>query len=459
MNKYIFKIILLLVTNLVNIHLFAQVTAVIQPATNCTNNGSIKLSAINSTTFSYNWSYEDKVGILSQNFANTATIQNLAEGKYCVTVLDINCCIAKHCFQVKDESQIPVPLAWEIVPATSCTKEDGKLNALFDGTNPTGITLECFWFRNLNWVSVAKSDAFTPIQWSNLAVGDYKVVVTNASGCTGEREFKITAPDEIKVSTDGLSPCKGQKNGSIKVNVTPQNNVNYDISILGPNGQPFIAKNTYSATYNNVGAGNYTITVHKAGNPDFCTKILQYELKEDVFSASDIIATVKHPCKFRTNGRITMDYSKFGVPYTVKWELPVPVSKQSWHSPWDLSAGIYTVNVTNQCGKKVTKNFELIEIDNKVSLNAVLNSDCTSDIVANSTTSLNLPIKYAFDKEMFGTVSDNKVKNVKGSGGTVNVKATDSNGCIVNQSLLVETPYYTFNGLAACAGSTGLLNI
>ncbi len=376
-------------------------------------NGAItsKISGKGIPPYTFKWS----------NGATQANISNLNAGTYCVTVTDFTCCSASTCIEVKDESQIPVPLIWEINAASSCSKDDGKLNALFTGSNPAGLTFECFWFRNLNWVSVGKSGPAAPIQWANLAIGDYKIVVTNTSGCTGEQGFKITAPDEIKVSTDGLSPCKGQKNGSIKVNVTPQSNVSYDISIFGPNGQPFIVKNTYSAIYNNIGIGNYTITVHKAGNPDFCTKILQYELKEDVFSASDITATVKNNCNSGDSyGKISLDPYKFGADYKVLWSF----NKSTSINQINLASCKYTVEVTNQCGKKATQTFEVKNVGN-LTVTQKKDITCGSTLTATLPNG-NEPIDYLWSSG--GTTQS--ISNVGSGRHFVTVK--DAAGCTFN---------------------------
>jgi hypothetical protein len=353
--------------------------------------------------------------------------------------------------------QLFAPIIWEIVPASDCSTPNGKIKVIPTGS-AAGLTFEWFWFKGGTWELIG--NGINPAALQSLQSGEYKVVTTNTLGCRGEEKLSVTSPNDITVKFTALRPCIGLSNGSLTIDVTSKNTNGYDIVVSGGTLNSSVkVLGKASSTISNLGIGKYYVFIQKAGvTNDPCARIFEYDLNVSNFTSSDITATVNHPCKFRTNGRITLDNSKFGVPHTIKWETPIPVSKQSWNNPGDLSTGIYTVDVTNQCGQKAIKSFELIEIDHKVSLNAVLNSDCTSDIVASST-SINLPIKYSFDNVSLGIVSDNKVKNIKGSGGTISVKATDSNGCIANQSLLVETPYYTLGGLAACAGATGLLGI
>ena len=196
MNKNILKILLLCVTNLTCTSIYAQVTATILPVTNCKNNGSISLSGVNSSTFSYNWSYKNSSNVVVQNFASTANLQNLAIGTYCVTVLDANCCAAKKCFEVKDESkQLTFNTISSTTPASSCGVADGTITLTQITANGVApYTYE--WFKVGITGNTSIGTGQNPAILKNLLQGVYYVVAKDANGCKGSSpDFFVLAPN------------------------------------------------------------------------------------------------------------------------------------------------------------------------------------------------------------------------------------------------------------------------
>ena len=354
---------------------------------------------------------------------------------------------------------IQVPLTFGLLGPSSCDKNDAQVLGVVANGNITGLTFEWFWLKSAsNWESIGVG--INPIALKTLYSGQYKVVATNVAGCKGEKLFKIWATNDIKPVFSATEPCQGLKNGALTISIPFQNPAGYDITWTGIGlSAPVSVIGKTSSTINNLGIGKYYAYVRNTGVVnDACARVFEYELKASSFNYTDITAKVKHPCKFKTNGQIVLDYQKFGTPYTIKWSSPIAANTQGSITQFGLGATIYTVEVTNHCGQTATQSFDLKEIDNKMTLEAVTNSDCTSDIVATIPTSLNLPIKYFFDELALGTVVGNKLTNLKGSG-IFNVKATDSNGCIANQSIDFHAPYYSIGTRGACKGATGGLTL
>jgi hypothetical protein len=415
------KIISLIILYITYFTSYSQITGNIVNIKDCNSKGSISTGIKGGTPpYFFLWS----------NGATTANLKDIAAGKYCLTVTDDFCCQASTCFGVKNETLLSVPLIWEIVPATSCAVADGKVNALFTGSNPAGLNFEWFWLRNLQYVSLGQNGAPpTSMQQTNLATGNYKVVLTDASGCTGEEHFKITAPDEIKAVIDGVSPCKGSKNGSIKVDIEYPI-ANYDIIITGPSSQQHIAKGTSGTIYTNLEQGYYTILIQKSGNPDFCTKMLSYELKEDVFLASDIKATVINNCSWgESKGKISLNDYKFGTDYKVLWSF----NNSTNINQTNLANGKYTVNVTNQCGKQAQQTFEVKEVGNLI-VTQTKSLTCGSTLTATLPNGVE-PITYIWNS---GEITQT-INNI--GSGRYNVQAEDAGGCKSSSgAILPEDP-------------------
>lgn len=350
--------------------------------------------------------------------------------------------------------ELIVPLNASIVPASSCSVADGKIQpSLPAGVTTVGLTFEWFWYFNGTWETIGKG--INTLILNTLKSGEYKVVVTNTSGCKGEKKFSVSSPNDIMVKFSELAPCIGSSNGSLTVDVTPKNVNGYDIYWAGPGIIPVtspVVTGKTSSTINNLAPGKYQVFVSKTGTPlDGCARVFEYDLKISNFTNSDITAIVKNPCQSKINSIIKLDYSKFGVPYTIKWDLPVPVSKQGSHTIWDLGTGIYTVNVTNHCGQKATKSFELKEVG--IATIKVETKDCKSDLSVDFPNA-NQPVKYSW---AYGQLSyDAVIKDIKTN--TAKVEVTDANGC-KSTSSIDEVPWYEFVKKDACAGATGQLSI
>lgn len=98
---------------------------------------------------------------------------------------------------------------------------------------------------------------------TNVPAGLYQLIVTDASGCTGMKEFTVNEPDAIDINT-GSSPAScGANNGQIVAGAVGGNpGYNYRIGTT---------TNT-TGVFNNLAAGNYTIIVTDASN---CSSSIQ----------------------------------------------------------------------------------------------------------------------------------------------------------------------------------------
>jgi hypothetical protein len=96
--------------------------------------------------------------------------------------------------------------------------------------------------------------------FSNLAAGTYTITARNSNGCSGSAQFTIGSNNPctgvtITVTATVTNATTGQSNGSIVATATGGTGFTYSI-----NGGAFQA----TGTFNNLAAGNYTITARTA---------------------------------------------------------------------------------------------------------------------------------------------------------------------------------------------------
>jgi hypothetical protein len=143
----------------------------------------------------------------------------------------------------------PIVLTASVGPAT-LGQSDGTINATASGgVGAITYSIDGNTFQN--------SGVF-----ANLAVGAYTIVARTTNGCTASLRVNVTASNPcqgvtITVTTTTTATSGGQANGSITASATG-GSAPYTYSRDG--GVSFQS----SATFSNLAAGNYTITVRDA---------------------------------------------------------------------------------------------------------------------------------------------------------------------------------------------------
>lgn len=129
---------------------------------------------------------------------------------------------------------------------TTPTSADGTISATATGT--AGFTY------SINNGSFQASGSFT-----GLAAGTYTITAKSSSGCTGTKQFILTAPNVcagITIAVTGTpastsTPCVTPANGSLTASATGSTGFTYSI-----NGTAFQS----SGNFTGLAAGNYTVT-------------------------------------------------------------------------------------------------------------------------------------------------------------------------------------------------------
>ena len=320
-----------------------------------------------------------------------------------------------------------------------------------------------------------------------LTAGVYKVVVTDASGCTISTTYTITEPSELLIADATVSTaiaCFGD-NETIKVNVTQGSTAPYIYSVSGSATETSAA--TTATTYSfSVPVGTYTVKVTDANG---CEKSLDPITLTQSAAALAVSGVVKPyiggfqvSCNGASDGEIdtTVTGGTIGSGYTYAWSVTgggTDISASTSADQLDLKAGTYTVVVTDANGCDQTDSYTLTQPDalsldsSQVDFNG-FNVSCFGALNGeiDLTVTGGTPV-YTYEwSSSDGTGYDPTSQDQTDlSSGTYIVKVTDSNNCEISGTFVVAEPpplvltatLSDFNGfnISCNAGNDGIIDI
>jgi hypothetical protein len=371
------------------------------------SNGTATVSVSGGTSaYTYAW---------SPSGGTAATATGLSAGTYTVTVTDANACIATQSFTI---TQPPV-LA--VTPASQTNV------SCFGGSNGSAT------------VSVSGGTSAYTYAWSpsggtaatasGLSAGTYTVTVTDANSCTTTQSFTITQPAALSVtpSSQTNESCFGGSNGAAAIN-TPTGGAGgytYDWSPGTPTGD-----GTTSVT--GLIAGTYTVTVTDANG---CTAIQSFTVTQPSALVTTPASQTNVSCFGGSNGSATVSVTGGTSGYTYSWAP----SGGTAATATGLSAGIYSVTVTDANGCIVTRNFTITQPTALIATAAAqTNVSCNGGSNASATVNVSGGAggyTYAWSP------SGGTAATATGlSAGTYTVTVTDANGCTTTQGFTITQP-------------------
>jgi gliding motility-associated-like protein len=317
-------------TNQQNVNCFGQST------------GSVEAVASGgSGTYSYLWS----------NSNNTSILSNVPAGKYYVTVSDGNNCTKVDSVVITQNPKYLITL--EVIQNVRCFGDSlGSIAISING----GIAPFSFQWTNLNTGGNygSNEDVY------NVPIGTYRVVVADAFGCLDSADYTITGPPTpLTVGAQGFNVnCHGGSDGSITTQVsggTPP----YQFVWSNLSTQPSI---------NGLSANAYQLTVSDANN---CTSVTLINITQPLpYSVKDSITHVT--CNGGNNGAIyltTVSGNNGG--YEFVWSNGDTARNQA-----NLSAGKYTLTITDNRGCTFVNTYEVLEPSPILSAVAGNNPNC-----------------------------------------------------------------------------------
>lgn len=257
---------------------------------------------------------------------------NLAAGPYIVTVTDANGC-----------TTAPVANIVITAPPALSVELTGKTDVKCMGT-PTGSAsinvMGGTGNKSYCWVLMPGSNCVNPQVQNptNLMAGMYKLVVTDANGCTNNQIQNIivnppTGGQLVITNSTTPSLCFDTPSGAIDLTVTGGWNTAYTYAwsggLMGPDPSP-VPPGTYTVTVTDAGQCTSTQAVTVTGS----TAITESKVVQDA------------TCFGENNGGINLNLAGGNPPYNVVWTN----TSLTGDSIGNLSPGNYQPMVTDNAG-------------------------------------------------------------------------------------------------------------
>ena len=254
--------------------------------------------------YSYVWS----------NGATTSSISNLSSGLYSITITDSGLCQAVSSVQIYEPALLQGTL--NVTPITCNGLNNGLISAaVLGGTQP----------YTYSW----SNGAFTQ-SISGLSPGSYSLTITDAKGCTDERNSNLTEPTSLGVTvTSNDVPCFGTFTGMANASVSG-----------GTAPYSYLWSNGWQASSQlNVGVGSYSVTVTDANN---CTITGQTTISGPLAALSVIGTATEANCFGCATGSVTTTITGGTTPYTYLWN-----NGSTTQHLTNITAGTYSLTVTD----------------------------------------------------------------------------------------------------------------
>ncbi|WP_189342881.1 VWA domain-containing protein, partial [Ulvibacter litoralis] len=385
-------------------------------ANETTGSATVSASSIANpaATFTFTWSTGDVVPGVT-----TSTLNNLGAGVYTVSVtIDGTVCLP-----VEQSVTITEPASALNVTATS-TDESGP--ATGDGTataNASGGTPP----YSYSW-----SPGGETLQTiTGLSAGVYTVTVTDANGCFASASTTVnpgTCLDLAATASATPVSCNGDSDGTATVGVTGGSGTHTYLWSPG---------NQTTQTITGLSAGIYTVTV--TDQVTLCTVQSTTTVNEPgVLSPG--IAVTNVSCFGNDTGSLDLTVTGGTAPYTFLWSP----NGETTEDLFDLSAGTYSVTITDANGCTVTDSATVQQPASGLSLTSTI-----TDVLCNGVDSGAIditvlggtpPYSYSWSN---GETTEDLVNVVAGS---YTVIVTDANGCTLTESnLVIEEPTNEIN--------------
>lgn len=255
--------------------------------------------------FTYNWS----TGAVSQS------IDSLPPGTYSITVKDAKGSEVKLTGEVAEPT--PIVVSSTIAQPTCEKNTPGSIDLSVSG-GKGGYTF--------NWSNGARTEDL-----DSLEAGTYSVTVTDTTGCTSQKAYVLSSASMLTIVANFSSPGCNQSNGSLDITVQGGTS---PYSYQWSNG-------SNEEDLNGISAGIYTVTVKDASG---CEAQANYNIKENN-TLKLSAGTTPAGCNGEATGAIDLVVMGGTPPYAYQWS-----NGQSFEDIHDLTAGIYSVTVTDSLG-------------------------------------------------------------------------------------------------------------
>jgi large repetitive protein len=336
---------------------------------------------------------------------NCAT--GLNGGAYTISVTDSHGCSITNVANVNDNGApvVTIPLSSNVTCA-------GAANGSAQGNITGGIMP-----YTIDWSPGTQTSLFA----SGLSGGIYSMVVTDSVGCVGSASVTINEPSTLVSAITASAPasCYLSCDGSATVlaggGTTPYTYLWNDGALQS------------TATATGLCAQSYTTTITDANG---CTSQSMVTISQPTQLVISLVSTTNVSCNGGNNGQITISVAGGTPGYTYTWTPSVG----SGPIVTNLTAGTYSVLVTDANGCSKTAVFDIIEPNALVLVSNSNSSTCGNADGSAGVTVTGGTVPYAYSWTPTGA-SSAIITSVPA--GVYSVVVTDANGCTASSSSTV----------------------
>ena len=291
------------------------IAAITQPSCGA-NDGSINLTVLPTSTYTYAWS----------NSATTANNSNLGAGTFRVTITNsANNCVKDTAFNLSN-SNGPTVDSVKIQDVSCGGVNDGAVTV--SSSSPNGISTTAFTWSNTTTI--------TDNNQSSLAAGTYLFTITDNANCqtTGSVTVGQASCCPLQIALTPTQPGCAQPTGTIDVGIAAQGTSPYEYSIDGTNYQS-------GTSFANLADGSYTVYARDAnGCADTATTTIS-----TVANNLNVTLTPTSPGCAGATGNIVANVTGNSGNVAFLWS-----NGDATNTITGLQAGNYTLTVTDGAG-------------------------------------------------------------------------------------------------------------
>ena len=401
-------------TNAVPINITGTTTA----NTSCSGaNGGVNISINPVGTYTYTWS----------NSAVTEDLNNITAGNYTVTVSAGGSCTATATFTVANQTQNPV--ITESITAAICGESNGAIDLTITGaTQP----------YTFMWSNSGTTEDIT-----NLAPGDYTVIVGGVNGCSSTAIYNVpnnSSNFSLTGTAQPINTCV-YDNGVINLNISPAGS--YDI--LWSNGAT-------TEDIDSLSAGTYTVVVTESGA---CSASASFTITNTT-TLPTTAQTITAALCGQNDGAVDLTVNGGTAPYTFAWSNGAITEDLN-----AISAGTYTVVVTGANGCTASASASVPDNSITYSVNGTTGANTSCDINNGSIDVTVTPsATYTFVWSNGETTEDLAGLSAGSYTVTVSAGGTCTSEATFNVSSTTADPVFSQTVTAAVCGiSNGAINL
>ena len=311
--------------------------------------GEIAVTILDGTPpYNYSWTFN------GAPFSNDGDLTGLAEGTYCLTIIDAVGCTTTACTDVIEEDVLTI-VDFEFSQFTcspiSCSGAcDASISITVDGG--TGI-------YSYVWLDVNSNVVGSTSQATNLCAGTYTVTVNDELGCEVIGIYTIVEPQPLEIQVEGTVDilCSGEETGLATVTSTGGcapyfYNWSHDPNLSSPiatNLGAGIYEVTVTDANGCTSAGSVTIVINEPGAPISAT----------VESISVYPGGFNVSCPDASDGNVDLSIAGGTPGYFVTW---IHVQSGNTYFTEDLAnvaCGTYNLTIVDANGCEFTDVVEL----------------------------------------------------------------------------------------------------